>query len=235
MLERIVIMKKAHLIFALIILSILIVAVPFVSAAKKTPPGKPSSTTSTTPTSTTTQPTVIRETVIINNTQAPSIISQDKPWYADWNFIGVAVALIAALAGWLISRRVRGKTAKYMSEIDTVYSKYNKNTHKCESELVNIKEKIEEDFKKGKINDQSLSLLDSRIEKYSKELRSDIVSKRAMPEDMRKSIKGMLSDGIITKEEYEHFSEALKSSKMNAQDKEEIHKLMKRWKDEDKK
>ena len=227
-------MRKTYLLLALLIL--LIVTVPFVAAA---PLWKKQASAPTTPTSTktttTTQPTVIKETVIINNTQAPAIVQHDTPWYKDWNFIGVAVALIAALAGWLISRRVRGKTAKYMSEIDHVYSKYSKNTHKCESELVNIKEKIEDDFKKGKINDQSLSLLDNRIEKYSKDLRSDIIDKRfKLPEEMNKNIKKMLSDGVITKEEYEHFKEIAKKAQMGSKDKEEIHKLMKRWKEEDK-
>lgn len=153
----------------------------------------------------------------------------------NWEMVGVILIIIGALVGWLISRRVRGKTATYMSEIDKVYRTYNKNSNKCEAELTHIREKIEDDFKKGKINDQSLSILESRIDKYSKELRSEIVSKRfALPEDLNRRIKHMLSDGIITKEEYGHFKEVIAKTDMGARDKEEISGLMKKWKDEDK-
>lgn len=152
----------------------------------------------------------------------------------NWEMFGVILAVIGAIIGWLISRRIRGKTAKYMSEIDGVYRSYNKNANKCEAELANLREQIENDFKKGKINDQSLAILDARIEKYAQQLRSDIVDKRAeLPDDLKKKIKNMLSDGIITKEEYNHFKNIMGKSQMDAKDKEEINRIMKKWKDED--
>lgn len=153
----------------------------------------------------------------------------------NWEMLGVILAVIGALVGWLISRRVRGKTAKYMSEIDRVYRSSNTSTNKCEAKLVGIRDQIEDDFKKGKINDQSLALLESRIDKYTRELRSGIVDRTTgIPTDLNKKIKHMLSDGVITKEEYAHFEEIVKKENMGASDKEEIRNLMKKWKDEDK-
>ena len=44
----------------------------------------------------------------------------------------------------------------------------------------------------------------------------------------------MLSDGIITKEEHEHFLEALKEGHgLSKSDEERLKDLMKRWKKED--
>lgn len=220
-------MKKLYLFITLC----LVLSISFVAAAPPWKKTSGSSTGATTPAAT--APTTTQtKVIIINNTQAPA--AQTTEWYKDWNFIAIAIAVTGALIGWLISRRVRGKTATYMSEIDKVYRTYNKNSNKCEAELTHLREKIEDDFKKGKINDQSLSILDSRIDKYSKELRSEIVSKRfALPEDINKNIKHMLADGIITREEYDHFKEVLAKTSMSAKDKEEINKLMKKWKDED--
>lgn len=225
-------MTKRLWILAALILVLSVISIPLVSAA---PAWKKSTTTTPTATSTktTTTPQVIERVVIVNNTH---VAAQDNtPWYTDWNFIAVVLAVIGALVGWLISRRVRGKTAKYMSEIDRVYRSSNTSTNKCEAKLVGIRDQIEDDFKKGKINDQSLALLESRIDKYTRELRSGIVDRTTgIPTDLNKKIKHMLSDGVITKEEYAHFEEIVKKENMGASDKEEIRNLMKKWKDEDK-
>jgi len=232
-------MKKLNFVMIMILMMFLIfvVSTQFAMAA---PPWKKTTTTptttkptTTTSTSPTTSPTTTQtKVIIINNTQ--SAAPQEAPWYKDWNFLAVAIAVVGTIGGWLISRKIRGKTAKYMTEIDKVYGSYSKNANKCEAELANLKEKIEEDFKKGKINDQALSILDARIDKYAKELRSDIVDKKvSAPKELKKNIKHMLSDGKITKEEYEHFRDILAKTQMGAKDKEEIKGLMKKWKDED--
>ena len=234
-------MKRHQIVFISAMIFLIILA----SIALAAPPWKRSGSSSTgstssggTATTTTTQP--IKETVIINNNntiiQAPAASNENVGIWSNWvQILGGLLAVIVALIGWYFSRRARGKTAQYMTEIDKVYYKHNKNTNKCEAELTAIKETIEEDFKNGKINDQSLAILDKRIDKYAKELRSGIIGKKftSLPEDMGKTIKHMLSDGVITKEEYDHFSKALKGSKMSSKDKEELDQLMKKWKKED--
>lgn len=153
----------------------------------------------------------------------------------NWEMIGVIIAVVGVGVGWLISRKVRGKTAKYMGEVDKVYRTYNKNANKCEAELAGLKEKIESDFKKGKINDQSLAILGARIDKYSEKLRTDIIDKGfKLPPGLDKKIKHMLSDGIITKEEYNHFLEIIKEDHgMGKADEARLRALMKKWKTED--
>ena len=230
-------MKKYHIvlisavIFLIILASIALAAPPWKKSGSST--GSTSSGGTVTPT--TTQPAQV---TVINNTiiQAPAASDANVSIWSNWiQIVGGLLAVIAALIGWYFSRRARGKTAQYMTEIDKVYHKHNKNTNKCEAELTAIKELIEEDFKKGNINDQSLAILDKRIDKYAKELRSDIISKKfaSLPEGMDKSIKHMLSDGIITKEEYAHFAEVLNKSEMSQKEKSELNALMHKWKKED--
>ena len=226
-------MKKLSFLFGLALLFFLVISVQFAAAAPPWKRDKGASTTTTTSTSpTATQTQVVEKVIIQNNT-----IVQQPPQQSDvnWEMIGVITAIVGVVIGWLISRKVRGKTATYMNEIDKVYRTYNKNANKCEAELTNLRDKLEDDFKKGKINDQSLAMLEARIDKYSERLRTEIIDKGfKLPPDLNKKIKHMLSDGIITKEEHEHFLEALKEGHgLSKSDEERLKDLMKRWKKED--
>lgn len=219
-------MKRHYLLLGFVFL--IVISAQIAMAA---PPWKKTTTTTKPTTTTTPQPQVVERVIVQNNTQ--TIVSQQSG--LDWQMIGTVIAIIAAIGGWLISRKVRGKTAKYMTEIDKAYRTYRKNANKCEAELAGVREKIEEDFKKGKINDNSLAILDARIDKYSKELRSEAIDKGfKLPPDLNKKIKHMLSDGVITKEEYEHFAQAIEKEQLSKQDKDELNKLMRKWRDEDK-
>ncbi|MCX8147182.1 MAG: hypothetical protein N3D84_01810 [Candidatus Woesearchaeota archaeon] len=223
----------AVIVLFLLVMSILPICASAIPAWKKTNSKTPSQTaTITTQNKTATQPVVQTKVYIINNTQ---MVATEKPWYKDWEFIGLVVVIISAIGGWIISRIMRSKTAKYMAEIDKIYNTYNLNANKCEAELVALREKIENDFKKGKINDQGLSLLESKIDKHLKSLRSDIVKRRfLLPDNLKKLVKEMLADGIITKEEYKHFKQILNKAELSAKDKEDLNRLMHKWKEEDK-
>ena len=61
-----------------------------------------------------------------------------------------------------------------------------------------------------------------------------IGSLQAITRWMKKDVKHMLSDGIITKEEYDHFLDISTKSSMTSKDKQELQQLMKKWKEEDK-
>lgn len=207
---------KKHIIFPLLLVFLLVISVQLVAAA---PPWKK-------------QPQPTDPQIIYVNQTVPASASGGL----NWEMIAVILAVIGVIGGWLISRKVRGKTAKYMGEIDKTYRTYNKNANKCEAELANVREKIENDFKKGKINDQSLAILETRIDKYSENLRTDILDKKfKLPKDLNKKIKHMLSDGIITKEEHEHFLEIIKGDHgLSKADETRLKTLMKKWKTEDK-
>ena len=117
-----------------------------------------------------------------------------------------------------------------------MYKQNRNNPAKCEKKLEEIRQNIDEEFKKGKLNDQALSILEKRIDKYSGNLRQDVINKRFdLPQGLDRSIKNMLSDGIITKEEYDHFTKKITKAGLGAKEKEELKRMMKRWKDSDKK
>ena len=155
----------------------------------------------------------------------------------NWEFVGALVAIIAAAAaivGWLLSRRERGTTAKYLKEINNAFNAYKNNTGKAESALYSLKEKIDRDFEQGKIKESAFSILDSRIDKYLSEVRKDVVSSQFnLKTSTKKKIDEMLADGVISKEEYEKFSK-MDLNELSSKDRQKLKSLMNRWKSKSK-
>jgi len=196
------------------------------SVAMAAPGGKKQPTTTTT---TAAKPTVIYQNVtqvIVQNNTA-----QQKEGI-DWNLVGGMAAIIALAAagiGWFLSRKERGMTSKYMREIDKSFNEFRDNTSKCESVLYNIKEKIEKDFSKGKINDSAFSILDARLDKYLSDVRKGVIgSQFKLTEANKKELGDMLEDGVITEKEYEKFKK-MKISELSAADRKKLQSLMKKW------
>jgi len=212
-------------VFLFLIVASVAMAAP---AWKKQPATAPAKTTTTTTTAA--KPTVIYQNVtqviVQNNT------GQEKESGMDWNLVGgvaAIIALAAAAVGWFLSRKERGMTSKYIREIDRSFNEFRDNTSKCESVLYNIKEKIEKDFSKGKINDSAFSILDARLDKYLSDVRKGVIgSQFKLTEANKKELDNMLEDGVITEKEYERFKK-MKISELPAGDRKKLQSLMKKW------
>jgi len=204
------------------------VALIIVSVVLAAPPWKKQPATATTP-KTPPQTVVVQNVtriIVQNNTAA----RQEEG--IDWNLVGGITAIIALAAGafgWWFSRKSRGMTAKYLREIDRAFNEFRDNTSKCESVLYDIKEKIEGDFSKGKIDDSAFSILDSRLDKYLSEVRKGIISTHfKLSEVHKKELDDMLGDGIITKDEYRKFKK-MKISELSGKDRKRLQELMQKW------
>jgi len=84
----------------------------------------------------------------------------------------VGIVLTVALVGtaWIRTRKRRSIIKTFLDEIDDVYSKYKANPRKCEEELFRLRNTILEGLTDGKITEENYDILDSRIDKYMKEL-----------------------------------------------------------------
>lgn len=201
----------------------LLVALFLFSVVLAAPPGQAKKQPTTSGSTATSQPQVI---IIQNQTAAP----QEG---VNWEFVGALMAILAGVAaviGWLFSRRASGATATYLREIDRSFNQYKNNASKCESELYSLKHKIEKDFAQGKIKDSGFSILDGRLDKYLSEVRKDVISSEfKLSSSNKKELNEMLDDGIISEEEYEKFSK-MKLEGLSSKDKEKLNSLMKKWK-----
>jgi hypothetical protein len=81
----------------------------------------------------------------------------------------ITVALIGT--AWIRARKRRSITKTFLDEIDDVYVKYKANPRNCEEELFRLRNTILEGLTDGRITEENYNILDSRIDKYMKELR----------------------------------------------------------------
>jgi len=84
----------------------------------------------------------------------------------------VGIVLTVALGGtaWMRARKRRSIIKTFLNEIDDVYSKHKANPRECEEELYRLRSTILEGLTDGKITEENYNILDSRIDKYMKEL-----------------------------------------------------------------
>lgn len=154
----------------------------------------------------------------------------------NWEAMGVMLFIISGVVTWFITRRKKRKIGKLMHEVDNAYSKFKMNTKRCEAELYRLKDIIDEQFKKGKLDEGSYNILEKRISDYMREIREQIINEKfgGLPTKLHGEIDKMLEDGKISKEEYENIKKVLKDTTgVKEGEKEEIRELIDKWKRKD--
>ncbi len=162
------------------------------------------------------------------------IINQTVPAQAEeginWEMIGVILTLVVLIGGFLISKLRKGASSKYLKEINYIYNSNKKDSKLCESKLINLKDKIENEFTKGKITEQSYDILDRKIESYLGEIRKGIISNRfELSKKDKDVIDKALEDGVITSEERRQISK-LDLSNLSKDKKDQLMKVLDQWK-----
>ncbi|NTV23831.1 MAG: DUF4352 domain-containing protein [Nanoarchaeota archaeon] len=87
----------------------------------------------------------------------------------EWDLIGVAGLLITVVSivfGWWASKKHRHHTVTYIDKMDDIYHKYNNQQGVCLEQMTTLKKELEQDFKKGKIDEQDFQLVFQKIEDY---------------------------------------------------------------------
>ncbi len=163
------------------------------------------------------------EIIVINQTTFPE---EDG---INWEMIGVIFTAVVLIGGFLLTRLKKGATSKYLKDIKEVYSTCKNDQEKCESKLLSLKDKIENDFSKGKLNEQSYDILDRKIESYLGEMRKGIIGARFdLSKEDKKFVDKVLKDGVIDKEEYEKLSK-MDFKELSNEKKDKLFKLINKW------
>lgn len=176
-----------------------------------------------------------------NNIQKPPlnvVADEPSPWWKDWEAWGVILAILGMIAGtvgYIISRKKGRVTTTYFKQIDSVYSTFKMKSYRLEAELYRLRDMVTEDFKEGKLDQSSFTLLEERIEKYLSEIREQILDEQfgGLPGNLKSKLSEMLNNGEITKTEYKKFHSLITDSTLNAKDKDALNKLVKEWSTKD--
>ena len=82
---------------------------------------------------------------------------------------GVAAAAVPLL-GWLVKTRKRRFVSSYLTKVDSVYNEFFMNREECRKRLEQMKGEIVQLLKKGKIDEPHFTILDTKLERYLKDL-----------------------------------------------------------------
>jgi len=79
-------------------------------------------------------------------------------------------SVVATVIAFVATRRKRGRVKKLLNDIDSTFFSFKMNARRCEAELYRLKDIVLEDYKNGKITEQSYDVLNERIDDYLKKL-----------------------------------------------------------------
>jgi hypothetical protein len=151
----------------------------------------------------------------------------------------IALVAVAGGSAYGVYRRKKkqGRFSDLLTDLDEVYKSYKMNPHKCEIELEKMRALVNEDLKKGVIDENNYSILKERIDELIREIRSDSLHTQVkdIPKELELRIKDMLIDGEISRAEYDKLLPIIMGSEMASEDKKRMEKVVESWMKEDEK
>lgn len=113
-----------------------------------------------------TQPICQKQCAILGNEKSVRF-----SWESFWSMIGVLAMLILAFIGWYFHKRKRKKAIMLLEMVDMTYEKYKFQQDMCSLELTKLKKTLEDEFKKGNIDENNFDFILGKIDRYNKEFR----------------------------------------------------------------
>ena len=131
----------------------------------------------------------------------------------NWEALGFFLAFGGILVGWYVSQRNKRRLTRYLTKIDDVYVNNKMDAEFCRDELELLREKVDDNLKRGEINETTYELLLKRIDLYQKELMKKIIQQNIhdLPQNLTQEVTEMLQDGEVTPQEYQRFMELMKT------------------------
>jgi hypothetical protein len=151
--------------------------------------------------------------------------------------IGLVAIGAGSAYGMYRRKKKHSRFSELLTKMDEIYGSYKTNPKRCELELEKIKGTVNEDLKRGTIDDNNYSILKGRIDEILGEIRSESLRTEVseLPKDIEIKIKDMLIDGEITRAEYDKILPIIKGSSMTSGDKEKVKKMVESYMVEEKK
>jgi len=165
------------------------------------------------------------------------------PLGIEWDVWGILLEIIVLLSTGILAfigyRRLskkKGALKVYMDELEDISKLKEKDPEKYETRLNELEERINTEFREGKMEDLHFLMLQELIGTKRGEVRRATVSKkfRSLPKGIADNLEEMLKDDKITKEEYMSFVATMQKSKtLTPYERKELSKLVSKWEVED--
>jgi hypothetical protein len=154
-------------------------------------------------------------------------------------FIQIIVIIATAIIGFIGFRRLRKKRGvlqEYMASIEGPMKGWKEDPEQSEIDLIEVVNKVENDYDNGLIEDLHYFLLDRQIKENLKEMRQWKIDSSFdyLPSSVAHEVDKILEDGKITDNEYITFAEMIEHTEgMTAEQKTDIKGQMKIWRNMD--
>jgi hypothetical protein len=165
------------------------------------------------------------------------------PLGLEWDVWGIMLEVIVLLVTGLLAfigyRRLskkKGALKVYMDEIEEISKLKDKDPEKYETRLNELEEKVNTEFRDGKMEDLHFLMLQELLATKRGEVRRATVSKkfRSLPKGIASNLEEMLKDDKISKDEYMSFVATMQKSKtLTPYEKKELSKMVSKWEVED--
>lgn len=140
-------------------------------------------------------------------------------WDQYSNYVALGVTMVGMGAGSVYTTfRKRKKIARlstYITSVEEIYSKNKNDPRRCEDLLGDIRDKVIQENIMRQIDEHEFNILERKIDDYLKRIRTSTIQDefRGMPMDVSSTIKDILDDGVVTKDEVSKLKETLAKSK----------------------
>jgi len=104
---------------------------------------------------------------------------------------GVAGATVGGALGWLFKTRKRRFVSSYLTRMSSTYDEFYDDKEECRNRLTQMKKESLQLFRQGKIDENHLTMMDTKIEEYLKELRGETPRRHQAKRKKRKTEKDL--------------------------------------------
>jgi subtilisin-like proprotein convertase family protein/BMFP domain-containing protein YqiC/DNA-directed RNA polymerase subunit RPC12/RpoP/translation initiation factor IF-1 len=180
---------------------------------------------------------------MINKKWALSVSRTAKPptlfeEYAEYIVAGVTMIGMGSTGAYayIRKRRKMAKLSEYITRIEEIYSKNRAAPKRCEELLGDIRDKVIQENIMRRIDEHEYNILERKIDDYLKRIRTYTIQEefKGMPMDVSSTIKDILDDGVVTKDEVLKLRATLAKSKdIDEKTKERLISMVGDWSKKD--
>jgi len=155
-------------------------------------------------------------------------------WVEQWGELTLAIAAIAvSTIGWFLLRRGRAKVRGYLQNLSQLVSELGNNVEELDRQIDRMKSDVEQDYHKGRIDEQQYQLVEQKLEDARRAVREQEIQERFgdVSSSLSASLQVALSDGRIDAAEVQQLLS--QSDSLADEQRGELEQMLQRWRTED--
>ena len=160
--------------------------------------------------------------------------TSSESWVEKWGELFLAItAIIVSAIGWVLLRRRRAKVRGYLQHLSRLVHELGNNVEELDRQIDRMKSDVEQDYHKGRIDEQQYQLVEQKLEDARRAAREQEIKERFgdVPSSLSASLQEALADGRIDAGEVQKLLS--ESESLADEQRSELEQMLQRWRAED--